>query len=95
MKITKEEILRLADSIKISLTDQEINEITKSIETVSAGIDSLLEYEVQEEPQIMQTKQVNQFNEEFTKEVDDQILMTSLNNYDGTYVKTGKVIEND
>ncbi len=95
MKITREEILRLADSIKISLTDVEIIEISKSIEIVSIGIDSLLKYEVQEEPKIIQSTQENQFNDKFEEEIDSQIMMNSLNNYDGTYIKTGKVIEND
>ncbi|MGL5020695.1 MAG: hypothetical protein ACRC5R_01535 [Mycoplasmatales bacterium] len=95
MKISKEEIIKLADSIMIELNEKEINEIEASIEDISTKLQEMLNVQVECDPKIMEGHNINQFNQEFLHEVDTRKMMETLNNFDGTYIKTGKVIDNE
>lgn len=94
MKISKEEIIKLADSIMLELNDQEIEQISNSIEEISVRINELLELEIDCEPKIMGTEQINIYNNDYNEPV-NEAMMSSLNGFDGTYVRTGKVIDNE
>jgi len=95
MKITKEEISKLAKDIKVDIPDADLDSIIESIEDISRNLDELVKFEVDAEPKIMETTITNQFNDDYSKEVDTKELMESMNNYDGTYIKIGKVIDSD
>ena len=95
MKITKEEVIKLANDIKIDIPDSDLDSIIESIEDISRNLEELVKFEVEAEPKMMETTNVNQFNDEFYKEVDTKELMESMNNYDGTYIKIGKVIDSE
>jgi Asp-tRNA(Asn)/Glu-tRNA(Gln) amidotransferase C subunit len=94
MKISKEEIIKLADSIMLELNDQEIEQIGNSIEEMSARISELLEIEVDCEPKIMGTDNNNIYTNVYDENISTDML-TSLNGFDGTYIRTGKVIDNE
>jgi Asp-tRNA(Asn)/Glu-tRNA(Gln) amidotransferase C subunit len=94
MKISKEEIVKLADSIMLELNHEEIEQISASIEEISSRISELLEIEVDCDPKIMGAEKVNVFNSDYNEVVCDD-MMSSLNGFDGTYVRTGKVIDSE
>jgi Asp-tRNA(Asn)/Glu-tRNA(Gln) amidotransferase C subunit len=94
MKISKEEIVKLADSIMIELNEQEIEQIGNSIEEISGRISELLEVEVDCDAKIMGTANTNIYNNVFDETFNSD-MMASLNGFDGTYVRTGKVIDNE
>ena len=95
MKITKEEVLKLANDIKIDIPDSDLDAIIESIEDISRNLEELVKFEVEAEPKMMEATITNQFNDDYSKEVDTKELMEAMNNYDGTYIKIGKVIDND
>ena len=95
MKITKEEVLKLANDIKIDIPDSDLDAIIESIEDISRNLEELVKFEVEAEPKMMEATITNQFNDDYSKEVDTKELMEAMNNYDGTYIKIGKVIDSE
>lgn len=91
MKIDKQEILKISELINLELDDKEIEEIEGSIAQIVKRFDEMLEIEDLESPKITSTSQINQFNQEF-EVTDSTQLFSNINNYDGEYVKTKKVI---
>ncbi len=91
MKITKEEILNISDLINIDLTDVEIEEIEQSISQIVTRFDEMLAIEEVGHKMITPNKNTNEFNQEFGS-VDKDELFKNVNNFDGEYVKTKKVI---
>ncbi len=91
MKITKEEIKNISDMINIDLNEEEVVEVENSIAQIVKRFDEMLAIEDLEERKISSTRQVNQFNEDFSQTNTNE-LFENINNFDGEYVTTKKVI---
>lgn len=96
MRISKEEIIKLAHNIKLDLTEAEIIEIGDSIEEITKSLDEMLDIETTDERKIMGNENLSNV---FSNHEDDGIthdeITSHLNNYDGEYVNVIKMEEND
>lgn len=93
MKLTIEELKKLADTINVDVTDEEIMQIQNSIVDITSRIDEMLQVADDCEPFISPCEQTNVFNGEFEKT--DSNIMEKLNGYDGEYIKTEKVVDDE
>lgn len=95
MKISKEEIKKLADNINIPLTDNEIDEISTSIEEITKTLDDMLDIETDGERKIMGNEQLANVYSSNEKEGNVEELVANLNNYEDGYISVNKVEESD
>ncbi len=93
MKISKEEIQKLADAINLEINDEEVNHIESSIMDLTTRLDQLLNEEISTEQRTMvATTNINQFDSTHENEANEQDHFQNLNNYDGEYIGVKKVI---
>ncbi len=93
MKISKEEIQKLADAINIEINEQEIEHIENSITDLTTRLDQLLNEEIKTDERMMvATDNVNQFDSIHENEVSEKDHLENLNNFDGEYIGVKKVI---
>ena len=96
MKMSDEEIKKLADSIKLNLSEEEIEEISGSIHEITSKLDELLKVETNSEPKIMGNEDVVNVFSDNENEIDvDVNILKNLNNYDGKYITTRKVVNDE
>ena len=100
MKITNEEIKKIADKIEIDITDDEINKIKNSIEDITEFLDDCFAQEITNEEKIMGNEElINVFqknaDEAYEKEVDLTKLHNSLNNFNGEFIEINKGDNNE
>lgn len=95
MKISKEEIKKLADNINIPLTDNEIDEISTSIEEITKTLDDMLDINTDGERKIMGNEQLANVYSSNEKEGSVEDLVNTLNNYEDGYISVNKVEESD
>ncbi len=91
MKITKEEILEIAKLINVDLNNEEIKQVEESISQIVTRFDEMLGVEELTKPMVSPTPNINQFSSN-ENEADGSDVFEHLNNHDGTYIKTKKVI---
>lgn len=93
MKISKEEIQKLADAINLEINDQEIAHIEESITDLTTRLDQLLNEEVKTDQRMMvATENINQFDSTHENEAEEKDHFKNLNNFDGEYIGVKKVI---
>lgn len=95
MKISKEEIKKLADNINIPLTDNEIDEISTSIEEITKTLDDMLDINTDGERKIMGNEELANVYSSNEKEGSVEDLVNTLNNYEDGYISVNKVEESD
>ena len=95
MKITKEEVLNIAETMKFEVTEEDINAIQETVGAVGKTIEGLFEIETDGEEMFLGTNQVNQFNNDFEEEVDVEDILKSLNNFDGEFVRLEKGLKDE
>lgn len=93
MKISKEEIIKLANDINIEVSTEEVAHIEASIMEITDRLAQLLaEDEAGSDRKILATENVNQFDKEHNNETAGDDLCQDLNNFDGQYFEVKKVI---
>ncbi len=93
MKITKAEIEKLANTINIEVSEEEITNIESSIKDITERLDQLLSEDLTtDERKITATENVNQFDNNHENEASADNHMENLNNYDGEFIEVKKVI---
>lgn len=95
MKISKEEIKKLADNINIPLTDDEVNEILTSIEEITKTLDDMLDIQTDGNRKIMGNEEISNVYSSNQKEGSVEDLVNTLNNYEDGYISVNKVEESD
>lgn len=95
MKITKEEVEKLANSMMIHFDDNEVDSLIDSIANITSKLDELLLVEVDEQNYIHANDNVNVFNTNFSEEKDYSHILEKMNNFDGEYIRTGKVVSDE
>ena len=91
MKIDKNEIKKLADAIKINVTNSELESLEESIADITKKLDELLEIKVEVEPKTSGVDLENIIITDHVMDVDNNFI-NSVNNFDGEYVHVKKVI---
>lgn len=93
MKISRSEIEKLANTINIEVSEEEITNIESSIKDITERLDQLLKEDLKtEECKINATENVNQFDTTHEDETQNADHMTGLNNFDGEFITVKKVI---
>lgn len=95
MKITKEEVEKLANSMMIHFDDNEVESLIDSIADITSKLDELLLVETEEKEYIHATENKNVFNTNFSEEKDYSHILEKMNNFDGEYIRTGKVVNDE
>ncbi len=95
MKISKEEIKKLADNINIPLTDDEVNEISTSIEEITKTLDDMLDIQTDGNRKIIGNEEISNVYSSNQKEGSVEDLVNTLNNYEDGYIIVNKVEESD
>ena len=91
MKIDKNEIKKLADAIKINVTNSELESLEESIADITKKLDELLEIKAEVEPKTSGVDLENIIITDHVMDVDNNFI-NSVNNFDGEYVHVKKVI---
>ena len=91
MKIDKNEIQKLADAIKINVTNSELESLEESIADITKKLDELLEIKAEVEPKTSGVDLENIIITDHVMDVDNNFI-NSVNNFDGEYVHVKKVI---
>ncbi len=93
MKISRSEIEKLANTINIEVSEEEITNIESSIKDITERLDQLLKEDLKtEECKINATENVNQFDTTHDNEAINDEHMRGLNNFDGEFIEVKKVI---
>ncbi len=93
MNISKAEIIKLANTINLEVSDEEITNIERTIVDITERLDMLLNEEVSTDKcKISATENINQFDSTHENETENNDLMENLNNVDGEYIAVKKVI---
>ncbi len=93
MLISKDEIKLLADKVRIELTEEEINSISDSIISITEKIGEIVDVDTSNEDKtFLNAKEDLDVKAEFyNSEIDENVDMNKINNYDGKYVRISKV----
>ncbi len=87
MKLSKEEIKQIANNVKLSLDDQEVEEIQNAISELTNSLEALLEIPTEEKYKIMGNEELtNVFSSNYNESDDPQALLDKVNNYDGEFI---------
>ncbi len=92
MKLSKEEILKIAKIIKLEITDQELEEIQNEIMLMTKRVDEMINLvDLCDEKFISPNENINVYssNENECSNVD---VLKYTNNFDGKYINTKQVI---
>ncbi len=93
MLISKDEIKLLADKVRIELTEEEINSISESIIGITEKIEEIVDVDTSNEDNtFLNAKEDLDVKTEFyNEEIDQNVDMNKINNYDGKYLRVSKV----
>lgn len=95
MKIQKEELRKIADTLKIELSEEEVNIIEDSIDKITDKLDEIFKEEVENEKQIRTLAQTEYKIDNSKNKNIDNVDMNKLNNFDGEYISIEKIGENN
>ena len=95
MKITNEEIKKIADKIELEITNEEMEKIKSSIEDITEFLDDCFAQDINDDKKIMGNENISNIfqkdsEKSFEKEVDLSKLHQSLNNFNGEYIEINK-----
>jgi len=95
MKITKEEIIDIATTMKFEVDEKDIKAIQETVDAVGKNLESLFDEETDGIPKMHGIELENQFNNDFDEEVDVADILRALNNFDGEYVRLEKGLKDE